>query len=145
MPERKIAYQRLEHKADSGFLVTAPSLARLYIDAALVLTDHLVKLPGISDREREQVKLDAPDKEGLMVKWLSEVLFLFEHKKFLSKRIVFDKFDGVQIQATLWGQKYEPLKHGTISEIKAVTYHQLAVGYEETPEPHFFARVFLDL
>jgi SHS2 domain-containing protein len=135
----------LEHKADTGFLVKAPSLQRLYIDAALAMTDMRVKLDRVTDQERKTAKASAENREGLLVSWLSEVLFLFEREKFLCRRIVFDAFDGKKIQATLWGQTYDPLRHGKISEIKAVTYHQLEIGDREQPEPHFFARVFLDL
>jgi SHS2 domain-containing protein len=145
MPERKIDYKRLEHKADMGFQLTAPSWQRLYTDAALCLTDIRVKLDRISDGEKRTVQVVAEDKEGLMVKWLTEILFLFEKGGFLAKRVVFTKFDGKSIQATLWGELYNPLRHGSVSEIKAVTYHQLQLGEEEKPEPHFFARVFLDL
>jgi len=145
MGERQISYQRLEHKSDTGFLVRAPSLARLYVDAALALTDHLARLNTISDETRNQISLTAADKESLLVNWLNEVLYLFEQRKFLSKRIVLDQFDGKKISATLWGSDYNPIKHGHASEIKAVTYHQLELGYVEKPEPHFFARIFLDL
>lgn len=145
MPERSIEYQVLEHKADTGFLVKAPSLQRLYIDAALALTDMRVKLDRITDHEKQTVSVTADTRERLLVGWLNEILFLFERHQFLVRRLVFDTFDGKQIRATLWGQKYDPLRHGSLSEIKAVTYHQLKIGDVERPEPHFFAQVFLDL
>lgn len=145
MPERKIEYQRLEHKADTGFLVKAPSWQRVFTDAALCLTDLRVQLDRISDGEKKTVRVQAEDKERLMVKWLTEVLFLFEKEKFLPKRVVFTAFDGRSIQATLWGESYNPLRHGSVSEIKAVTYHQLELGEVPGGEPLFFARVFLDL
>jgi SHS2 domain-containing protein len=145
MPERKIEYERLEHKADTGFLVKAPSWLRLFTDAALCLTDLRVRLDRITDAEKRTAEVVSDDKEGLMVKWLTEVLFLFEKERFLPKRIVLTKFDGKSIQATFWGQTFDPLRHGSVSEIKAVTYHQLQLGEIPGPEPQFFARVFLDL
>ena len=145
MPERRIEYQTLEHKADTGFQVTAPSLERLYIDAGLALTDLMVKLEQIQTVEKRSVAVKADNRDQLMVKWLSEILFLFEREKLLVRRIVFNKFDGKSIEATVFGERYEPIRHGHVSEIKAVTYHQLEVGDRPLPEPHFFARVFLDL
>ncbi len=145
MPERKISYELLEHTADTGFLVKAPSLERLYVDAALSLCDLIVKLDRIEEKDRKSISLTAPDRESLMVQWLNEILFLFERHKFLVRRIVFNHFDPKTIAATLWGQTYEPTKHGYVSEIKAVTYHQLQVGEGHSPEPHFYAKVFLDL
>jgi SHS2 domain-containing protein len=145
MPERKIEYQTLEHKADSGFQVTAPSLARLYIDAALALTDMMVKLDLIKEVEKRTLSVTGENRDQLMVKWLNEILFLFEKEKILCRRIVFDTFDGKKIAASIHGEKFDPPRHGGISEIKAVTYHQLQLGDKELPEPHFFARIFLDL
>ena len=143
--ERRVQYQHLEHKADTGYLVTAPSLERLYIDAALALTDHLVAQDLIETKDKQTVSVSADTRENLLVRWLNEVLFLFEKHRFLAKRIVFTKFDGKQITATLQGEKYESTRHGHVSEIKAVTFHQLQIGEQATPEPHFFARIFLDL
>ena len=145
MAERKVEYKTLEHKADTGFLVTAPSWERLYIDAALSLTDIMVKLEHIEPKDRQTVTLSAENRESLMVRWLNDVLFLFEQQKFLARRIVFNQFDGKQILATLWGEAYHPVRHGGCSEIKAVTYHQLELGDRPKPEPHFYARIFLDL
>lgn len=144
MPELKISYEVLEHKSDTGFLVKAPSLERLYINAALSLTDMMVKLDLIKEKDRHSLSISADDKESLMVRWLNEILFLFESQKFIAHRILFTQFDGKKITATLWGETYQPLKHGGVSEIKSATFHQLEVG-ESASEPSFFAKVFLDL
>jgi SHS2 domain-containing protein len=144
MPERKLSYQSLEHKSDSGFSVEAPSLQRLYIDAAAALTDLMVKLDQISEIEKKSVTVEAETKEQLLVNWLNEVLFLFEKEKFISKRIVFSHFDGKKISASLFGETYQPVKHGHVSEIKAVTYHQLELGMRSEPDHLFYAKVFLD-
>ena len=143
MPERKIKYETLDHKADTGFLIKAPSLERLYIDSALALTDLLVKLERIQDIDKRQISIEAENRESLMVRWLNEILYLFDQQKYLCRRIVFDSFDGKKIKATLWGETYNAPKHGSISEIKAVTYHQLEVAEGTHPESHFYARIFL--
>jgi SHS2 domain-containing protein len=148
MPERKLSYEPLEHKSDTGFKVKAPSLQRLYVDNALALTDMMVKLGTIQEKDKRSVDAAGENREALMVTWLNEILFLFERHKFLSKRIVFNKFDGKTIQATVYGETYEPVRHGSVSEIKAVTYHQLELkelNDPKDPENLFFSRVFLDL
>lgn len=145
MPERKLQYQTLENKLDIGFFVTAPSLERLYIDAGLSLSDQLVKLDLVEASQKQSVAVSGNTREELMVKWLSEILSLFERHQFVTKRIVFNYFDGEAIRATLWGELHQPIKHGHVSEIKAVPCQQLELGDSSTPEPHFYARVFLDL
>lgn len=136
-------YQRLEHIADTGFYVTAPSLERLYVNAALSLTDHFVPVGKLTSALSKKVSVEAENRERLLVNWLNEILFLFEKEKFLAGRIVCDFFDGKSLKATLWGESYDKIRHGKVSEIKAVTYHQLEIG--STPDNQFFARIFLDL
>ena len=145
MPERKICYQSLEHKSDTGFSVEAPSLQRLYIDAASALTDLMVKLDLIKEKEKRSITIEAPNKEQLLVKWLNEILYLFDKDKFISRKIVFNFFDGKKINASLFGEFHQPVKHGHVFEIKAVTYHQLELGMRSDPEHVFYAKVFLDL
>lgn len=145
MPERTINYESLAHKADMGFKVQAPSLERLYIDSALALTDVLVKLNRIEARDKHQVAIEADSKENLLIKWLNEVLVLFEKHKFLSKRIVFTSFDGKKITATLIGESYDPIRHGHVSEVNSVTRHQLEIGTLSGSDNNFYARVFLDI
>lgn len=142
MPEQKIEYELLEHKADTGFLVVAPSWEQLYVHAALALTDMLVRLDHIREKEKKTLSVKAANKESLLVNWLNEILFLFEKERFLAHRILFEKFDGSEIRAALWGEIYDPARHGHFSEVKAVTYHQLELGEDEKG---FFTRVFLDL
>ncbi|MBI4405422.1 MAG: archease [Deltaproteobacteria bacterium] len=145
MAENKIEYERLEHKADAGFAVEAHSLERLYINAALALTDMLVPQQTIQELERRAIEVQADDRETLMVRWLNEILFFFEKDKFLAKRILFENFDGKHIESVLWGDTYDPIRHGLASEIKAATYHQLKLSEVTTPELKFRAEIFVDL
>jgi SHS2 domain-containing protein len=70
---------------------------------------------------------------------------LFERHKFISRRIIFNQFDTKRISSTLSGETYNSMRHGHVSEIKAITYHQFELGEKNLPEPHFYARIFLDL
>ena len=143
MPERRIEYQRVSRKADSGFAVTAPSLERLYIDSALALTDQLVKLDLIDIVEKRTLNASADNRAGLMVKWLSEILGLLEKEKLLCRRIVFSQFDGKRIGATVFGEKHNPVRHGHIPELRAITPERVEMGDGAGDEPLFFARIYL--
>jgi len=144
MPERRIEYQKVSHKSDTGYLVTAPSLERLYIDAALALTDQLVALDLIDTSQKRSLSVSADNPSSLMAKWLSEILNLFEKEKILCRRIVFNQFDGKKLTATVFGQIYAPLRHGHVAGLLSISSEKLQMGDNPNPEPHFFARVFLD-
>jgi SHS2 domain-containing protein len=143
MPERKITYDRFQEKAHSGILVKAPSWERLYIDGALALTDVMARLDAIEASDKHRLTVTGTNSQNLMLNWLNEILKVFESKKFVSRRIVFDKFDGKSITATLSGEGYVPLKHGLAPEIKPFDASRLAFGDGQTPEPYFFVKIQL--
>ena len=143
MAERKLTYESLHHKAEGGFLVKAPSLERLYIDAALALTDQWVKLDLILEDHKRALTVKGATREILMVAWLNELMQLFVNHRFISKRITFQKFDGKEIHASLFGEVYTPLKHGTVLRFKAVTEPQVQLGEIHAAELQFFARIGL--
>jgi SHS2 domain-containing protein len=142
MPERRIDYEKLQRKADTGISVKAPSLERLYVNAGLALTDLMARLESIDEKERRQVKVSSESPPKLLTKWLNEIIRLFKEDKFVARRIVFDKFDGKTIQATLRGEAHDPLRHGLAIELKPIAVHQLELGDSPVPEPHFYVRIF---
>ena len=142
MRERKIAYESVNRASSSGIVVKAPSFQRLYIDSGLALTDWMVKLDLISDNEKETVTLTGENQVGLMANWLNEIVSLFQKKKFLCKRIVFNNFDGKNITATVFGERYQSTKHGHVTELKPFTASQLELsGFSDGEE--LSARIFL--
>ncbi len=143
MPERRIEYLPFQDKALSGFQLTAPSLERLFIDAALAMTDQMVRLESIHEVDKHSVKIEGDGKETLLSNWLNEVLALFDKKGFLCRRIVFQGFDGKKIQATIHGESHNSIRHGHVTKNKTVKNDQIEVGYQERPDPHFFAKVLL--
>ena len=114
MAERKVIYQKLEG-AGAGFVLKAPTLERLFIDAGLALTDCWTKLDFIGDDQKRRVTLKAASFQLLMPLWLNELITLARQDKFLAKRIVFDKFDGQSLTATLFGELHSPVKHGHLA------------------------------
>lgn len=144
MAERKIIYESLKHQAKGGFLIRAPSLERLLIDAALSFVDQQVCLDLIKDSVKKTVSVEAPSKENLMVKWIQSIHTLSEKERFLPKRIVFNKFNGKRIEATLFGDAYEPTRHGALGKIGAIACQQLQLEESTNGEMHFFARILFD-
>lgn len=142
MPERKIQYFPIINKAHPGLEVTAPSMERLYVDAALSLTDMMSRLDTIEVKDKQSVDVAGENRDALMANWLNEILQLFEKKRFLAKRIVFNKFDGKKISASLHGETHVPTKHGSASLLKAVTKNEMVIGERTQPEICFFARIF---
>lgn len=135
-------YRKLEHQADVGFIVRAPTWQRLFADAALVVTDLQVPLKDVEEREKRTVRVSAPNREELLVRWINALLALVSTERFLPRRVVPERFSFQEISATLHGEIADPIRHGHWSEIKPATYHQILL--EDDPAGGFRARVFLD-
>lgn len=116
------------HTADWELEVWAPDLPSLLEQAALgMLALSGVKLQAGSTQERS-LKLAAPDRESLLVRFLTELLWLEQ-----DEHLGFDRF-SIRLEGEY--HMVAQLNGATITsmdkEIKAVTYHNLAVRV--TPE-----------
>lgn len=116
-------FKELEHTADLALEVWAPDLPALFIQAAKGMY-ALSRVEIAPDGQVEhQFSLEALDAEVLLVTFLDELLFLAEHQS-----LGFEEFDlaidaNYRLSARLSGAKIASLN----KEIKAVTYHNLAV------------------
>jgi SHS2 domain-containing protein len=81
------------------------------------------------------------DLEYLLVDWLDGLLYLFESKRFLACEFE-TIFDDTGLAATVRGETCDPARHQLAHEVKAVTYHGLAV--EQSPDG-WRAEVIVDI
>jgi SHS2 domain-containing protein len=132
-------HELIEHTADVGLRIWAPTLDELFEEAAVALIDVMGRSPDPDDR-KERVVLDAPDLDALFVDWLSEILFLFDARGFATRSArVATQTEPTRLEATLSGSgDFE--QHGPA--VKAVTYHGLEVGETDSG---YEARVYLDV
>lgn len=141
MPERKIQYEPLSPQKDVGFLLSAPSYERLFIDAALALTDFRFRLELIETSERIQIEVKGKNLTDLMAEWLSAVFHMSKDNHFIPRRIVFEKFDGTSLKASLHGEKHSALKHGGNDTVVDLIKEKVVLGEVAYPEPAFTVQV----
>ena len=67
----------------------------------------------------------APDRESLLVAWLSEVLWLIEAEDLLFTRFTIESLSETALAALAHGEPADPQRHPYRGVVKAVTYHQL--------------------
>lgn len=101
----------------SAFYLEAPSLERLFISSALKLVEDSVGLRHVSASERQTLSVQSHSIEELLLKWLNEVIQLFNSTQFLPRQIYFNGFDGRTINAILLGEKHEPVRHGHLEKM----------------------------
>jgi len=136
--------EELSHTAEIGLRIAAPSLAALYACAAAAMCDLADAQPDrAAPPQVQEVVVAAPDREGLLVDWLNELIFLQEttgaYWPEATVNSLAQQEDGIALHATVrgWRTNQPPRLH-----IKAVTYHQLRVV---PTEGGWRAEVFFDI
>jgi SHS2 domain-containing protein len=132
----------LEHPADMGLEVWGPDLPEVFRQAALGLTSIIVEPASVGDRERRSVSITGSDIENLLVRWLSEILYIYDGEGFLVKDIEIRTLSDSTLTAVLNGEWMDTGKHHFRVDVKAVTYHQLKIARTKDV---WTARVFLDI
>jgi len=134
-------HELIEHTADVGMRVWAPTLDELFDEAAVALIDVMGRASEPPERQ-ERVVLDTPDLVALFVDWLSEVLFLFDGRGFVTcSADVRVELQPWTLEATLHGADATTFRqHGPA--VKAVTYHGLEIAETDSG---YEARVYLDV
>jgi SHS2 domain-containing protein len=115
-------YQEVDHTADWQLFVWAPTQDKLFIEAAkgmYALTGVKVDQARVTERT---IHLEAGDLEGLLVGFLGELLFYGEEHH-LAFSVIDIHIVGTQLDARLAGERIVT----QAKEIKAVTYHNLAI------------------
>ena len=136
-PKPASGYREIAHTADWELEIWAPDLPELLEQSALGMY-HLTGIKPSSElHSAHKITLQFDEPETLLVEFLNELLYLIE-----SENLVFDHFDlrieAGNLHAALSGVKVNSLD----KEIKAATYHQLAI--RETDQG-LLARIVFDV
>jgi SHS2 domain-containing protein len=123
----KAFFREIEHTADLGIEIEADSPADLFRCAGLALFSLMVNLASIQQQEERQEVVQAEGWEELLHDWLSLLLRRFLQEGFVAADLTIDEIDASHVRARLRGERLNYDRHEFEMEIKAVTYHQLAV------------------
>jgi SHS2 domain-containing protein len=135
-------FRLLEHPSDLGIEGSGSTIGEAFEQAALGLMAVIAVPETIEPLDERVVELDAEDVESLLVRWLSEILYLYDGEDYLLKEANIDSISPTNLRARLLGERYQPEKHTLKLDVKAVTYHQLSI---ETKNDRTTVRVFLDI
>ncbi len=133
----KPAFELVDHTADIGLRIVAPTLEGLILPA----TDGLYALIGdlAEYGPEETIKLDfaAEDSASLLRDYLAELLRLFETTQRVIAEPVVTEFTPTRLRITARALRIDPDQTIYHREVKAITYHELAItevagGFEAT-------------
>lgn len=129
---REAGYAFFGTTADKGILARGKDLSELFVNAARGLAALMVEDPAtIRPRERGIVEVKAGSLEGLLVAWLSELLYRYEVDGFLMATAAIHRLDETGLAAEVAGEPFDPARHRAAGHVKAVTYHGLELTRDE--------------
>ncbi|HXG37529.1 MAG TPA: archease [Bacteroidota bacterium] len=138
----KAGFRILEHPADVGIEATGATLKEAFENAALGLLSMITDVDSVDAREERFIQLKGTDIQNLLVKWLSEILFLYDGENFLVGEVEIESISPTRLEAIVRGESVDEARHSMKTDIKAVTYHQLKV---QEKKDGCLVRVFFDI
>jgi SHS2 domain-containing protein len=135
-------FRVLGHTSDIGFEAFGATREEAFANAARALVDLIVDLGSIAPREELKIEVQGPDPPGLLVNWLSDILYLQDAEGWLLCDIAVHSLRDTAIIAGGRGERFDPGRHQMKLMVKAITYHQLAL--EQTAQG-WRAQVFVDI
>jgi SHS2 domain-containing protein len=123
-------YRILPHTADGKFEAFGRTLEEAFGNAALALASLMWDWSKLAPRIEHLVRVEGTDREQLLVKFLGEVVYLFETRQFLLCRVrrleIRPQLEGFVLDAVLAGETLSS-GHEIYGDVKAVTYHELGI------------------
>jgi SHS2 domain-containing protein len=135
-------FEILEHTADAGIVAHGGSLAELFANAAAGMFALMVNLEGVRRAEGREVDIEARDREGLLVRWLTELLYYLDAEEMVFSRFDVGEISDTRLRALIHGERIDRERHQLHFGVKAVTRHMLEVAPEDGG---FRAQVLFDI
>jgi len=131
-----------DHTADVGLAGSGDSLGELLEVMAETMCDLICPRCGVAGDTERSIRVEAPDVEALTVDFLEAVLDVLQTRRLAVESVKVTSASETSAQAELRVTELDPRRHEILTEIKAVTYHELKVV--RTGE-RWTGRVILDL
>ena len=114
----------------------------LYQAGLDALRELLVGSSPVAAAEERTIALRGADPTERLIHFLADVLYLYDTQLLLCCACTFATLEPTHLTATVTGEPLDPERHPIDTEIKAVTYHQLAIAQVAG---RWQARVIFDL
>ncbi len=135
-------FEVIDHTADVGIVVHAPTLTALFEVAAEGMFSFMIDAATVENRAWHERKVEDGDLEGLLVAWLNDLILLLNSEEFLPKVFVVDELTEHRLRATVHGEPVDATRHHFRLDVKAATYHAVQVSKENSG---WMARVIFDV
>ncbi len=132
-------FDYLEHTADVYIVAYGSSLLELYENAGLSLFETMTDTTKLAHSVERAVESEGFDLESLLYRWLEDLLTLYYSEGLMCGEIIADEIsikrdcgnrgEGpcYKIKGLCRGEVFDPERHESRVEVKAVTYHMMRI------------------
>ena len=113
--------------ADKGIRAWGRDLAAVFVNAAHGLWSLMVEAGSVRPERMVPLRVEAGDREALLVAWLNELLYIHEVEEFVAAEFAIPHLSDTTLEAEVWGERIDRARHAMVGHVKAVTYHQLRI------------------
>jgi SHS2 domain-containing protein len=128
--------------ADVGMRLTSPSAGGIYEAAARGLFSLITDRRRVREVVGTPLRSEGEDPADLLVAWLNELIFRFDARGEVFRRVDVTSLSDRAIQGTGYGEAFDPKRHPCGTMVKAATRHRLSM---ERRGDLWVATVILDL
>ena len=130
LPKKK-AFEFLEHTADVYIAAYGSTLKEAFGNAALAMFEVMTDTKTVKTRFMDDLKAEGEDEGGLLYSWLECLLIKFDVDGNLYSKFNVEKIErgsgGYFLEGKAWGEPYDPERHPSRTEVKAITYHRMEI------------------
>lgn len=137
-------FELVEHTADIGLVAYGKTKEELFENAGEGLFSIITDLNKVSAKERHSISTSAEDLENLFICWLNELIYFWEVNKTLASKFEVSIKDDTLLEAVIYGERFDHSKHTIEHGVKAVTYYEFKLGYDQTKKI-WTAKVIIDV
>jgi len=125
-----VRFEEIDHTADVAIRAHGRTVDELFANAAEGMFSLIADLTKVKPVGEVEVRLEADDLPTLLLRWLSELLYVHE-----TQRLLFSSFEahvvGTSLEGRARGEAIDKTRHELKLVLKAVTRHRLTVDPEK--------------
>ena len=120
-------YELIDISGDVGIKAYGKDCADAWVNAGIGMYSLITDLEKIEEKKTLGIEITSDSPEGLLVKYLNELIFHFDTYNFIGRRIDVISFSDGSIRARVHGEVFDPGLHEQRLLLKAATYHNIKI------------------
>ena len=120
-------FEIIDHTADVGVVAYGTDIYRAFANAAKGLFSLITELEDVEEVLYRDIEINAQDQESLLVRWLNELIYLFDTENILFKVFNIQQLTSTYLKAVACGEQVDTARHKLKTGVKAATYHMLKI------------------